>query len=453
MTRERVRSASHSRNFALSYLHFMPFLDNATVVCLPLDADGEPDMAAVRSATPPEGPVVVLIGAAEALAFSGAAPAGVAVVAPGEWTLAVSVLDRVARGFAGRGTALTLLVPWQAPPERFPRNDGSVRSFAASYGLFQAASAEVDSLEDACYRALWSALSSAGTVVDHLTVVHMGAPGATVSPAADVVEAALIVPHRGSMTHLEVCLGYLARQTAQPARVQVCFDEEITPAHEALMERAPGVEYFATEPCNVGPYIARHTLGLRSPEEVVVWHDSDDASCSDRLAVSFAEMQRRGLELMGCHELRLDEIDGRVEAIRFPLTVTAALDIGPAHALFHPTSLVRREALRRAHGFSTAYRFGSDAHFLYRAYFHLQRIENLDAFLYIRRLRPNSLTTGPETRWASPEREKQRGEWRHDFERVRTGAAPIEETSLWPAHADPMPLVRALGSAVASAVR
>lgn len=433
-----------------------PSLANATVVPLPLDARGEPDTAALRSITPPEGPVVVLIGAAGALPRPGTLPAGVAVVAAGEWSLAAPVLGEVARGMAGAASALTLLVPWQAPPERFPRNDGTVRSFAASYGLFAAAFAQADSVEDGCYRALRRALSTPGEVVDRLIAVQVGAPAPappSLPAGGGTVEANLVVPHRGSLDHLEVCLGYLARQSVRPARTQVCFDEEVTAAHEQLMERFPAVEYFATDPCHVGPYVARSALGEGSPEPVVVWHDSDDASCSDRLQVSFAEMRRRGLELMGCHELRLDEIDGRVEAVRFPLAVTDALDIGPAHALFHPTSLVLRESFRRAGGFSTAYRFGSDAHFLYRAYFSLRRIENVDAFLYVRRMRPNSLTTGPETRWASPERERQRAEWRRDFERVRTGAVRIEDSCLWPAHADPMPRVRPLGVPAASAAR
>lgn len=400
--------------------------------------------------------MVVLVGAAEALTGPGTDLLGIAVVLREEWDMAVPLLGGVARGMADAGTALTLLVPWQAPPERFPRNDGLVGSFAASCGILMAAFAQAETVEEGCYHALRRALSSSGEVADRLTVVQMGAPGPAAVPApvsGGTVEANLIVPHRGSLEHLEVCLEYLARQSVRPARTQVCFDEELTPVHERLMERFPGVEYFATDPCHVGPYVARNTLGLDSPEPVVVWHDSDDASCSNRLQVSFAEMERRGLDLVGCHELRVDEIDGRVEAIRFPLSATDALDIGPAHALFHPTSLVRRESFRRAGGFSTAHRFGSDAHFLYRAHFSLRRIENVDAFLYVRRMRPNSLTTGPETRWASPERERQRAEWRQDFERVRRGDARIEDTCLWPAHADPMPRVRPLGSAAAVVAR
>jgi hypothetical protein len=423
---------------------FPPALRDATIVSLPFSDAGAVSGGSPGPAAEPSRPVVVRICAPG----GGGALAAVAVIAPEEWESARTVLPEAARRAAEAATSLTLLVPWQAAPERFPRNDGVVRSFVASPGVF-AAAADALSLDDCCYDVLARVLSDASGMVDRLSVLQMGA-GAPRPVALGAIgraeDACVVVPHRGSLRHLEVCLASLERQTVRPGRVQVCLDEPVTAGHERLMERYPEAEFFATEPSGVGPYVGRQALGMDGVEEVVVWHDSDDASCADRLQVSHGHLRAGGLDLAGCHELRLDEIDRRVEAVRFPLAVTAALDIGPSHALFHPTSLVRREAFRRAGGFSTAHRYGSDAHFLYRAHFFLRRVENVDAFLYVRRMRPGSLTTGPETRWASPERERQRARWREDFDRVRTAAAPIEETSLWTAHADPMPRVRPLGA-------
>ena len=49
------------------------------------------------------------------------------------------------------------------------------------------------------------------------------------------------------------------------------------------------------------------------------------------------------------------------------------------------------------------------------------RIGNVDAFLYLRRRRPGSLTTDPATAFGSPLREHYRKLWRRDYAAVLAG--------------------------------
>ena len=114
---------------------------------------------------------------------------------------------------------------------------------------------------------------------------------------------------------------------------------------------------------------------------------------------------RTAWDMVGSHELRLEERVRQVMGLRFPEDINAALQrrAHDVHVFLHPTTAIRVAALRAVGGFSTARPFAADIQFLLRAHFSL-RCRNLDDFLYLRRKRPGSLTTSPGTGHGEPPR-------------------------------------------------
>ena len=145
------------------------------------------------------------------------------------------------------------------------------------------------------------------------------------------------------------------------------------------------------------------------------------------------------MEVVGSHELRVDELARSVEVYRFPLDASAALALpgstdrnDRAHEpLLHPTVTMVRSGFVRAGGFSTNRKIANDTQFMLRAYFSL-RMRNVDSFLYIRRRHPAALTVVKETALGTPLRHYLGTTWGADFEAVKSGKAKLEETSLWP---------------------
>jgi hypothetical protein len=101
----------------------------------------------------------------------------------------------------------------------------------------------------------------------------------------------------------------------------------------------------------------------------------------------------------------------------------------PGHSLLHGTGVIRRESFFRAGGLSTDQRVANDTQFLFRAYFNL-RIRNVDAFLYVRRRHPDSLTEHPHTGIRLPLRSELDRAWRADFYEIKKGRLALEASSL-----------------------
>ena len=145
------------------------------------------------------------------------------------------------------------------------------------------------------------------------------------------------------------------------------------------------------------------------------------------------------MEVVGSHELRVDELARSVEVYRFPLDASAALALPGSterndranEPLLHPTVTMVRSGFVRAGGFSTNRKIANDTQFMLRAYFSL-RMRNVDSFLYIRRRHPSALTVVKETALGTPLRHYLGTTWGADFEAVKSGKVKIEETSLWP---------------------
>jgi hypothetical protein len=152
--------------------------------------------------------------------------------------------------------------------------------------------------------------------------------------------------------------------------------------------------------------------------------------------------------MIGCHELRVDEVRERAIALRFPLDVTAALRHRPSHSLLHATAMISRHGYFKAGGLSTDQIVANDTQFLFRAYFNL-RIRNCDEFLYLRRSHEHALTIHPSTGNQLPLRYELDKLWRADFEAIKQGRGSVDQSSLRPTHRTADFSVTSLGTHVA----
>lgn len=327
----------------------------------------------------------------------------------------------------GAGRAAIVLLPWRDAPLQTMRADGEVRSFLCSKELLR----NIRRLPrgQMCFRLL-SAILDGELDVDRLLIRQLPFRGWRSNRAAPG-PAAVIMAHRGSRRHLETALTFIQRARGQGIQCRVGLDVENVAAYRSLVRAHPSVEFLRFGVAPVGPYVVRQELANRSREARLIFHDSDDVSCADRFAVLHEEMRRTRCELVGCHQLVVDECLGHVTAARFPLDVSSALREVAVHALWHPTSMVQRKHFVRAGGFSMDRAFANDTQFLLRAYFSMH-IRNADAFLYIRRRHAEAITVRPETALDCPERRQLAARWRADFEAVKNGTLALENSSLRP---------------------
>jgi hypothetical protein len=338
---------------------------------------------------------------------------------------------RLRAELADGAAALVILVARKPPPKTGMRGDGVVDSFVASAPLVRALGAlnEKTPLAALCYRVL-SAVAGGTASIDRLLVRQLPYDAAPAVPrAASEASAAVLIPHRGSIRHLETALRYAGKTVGMNYKVRVGLDVDRPRHYRALA--AGGAEFYAVQPAPRGLFVIRQELADRSPETALVWQDSDDLPCADRFAALWAEMESSGCDMVGSHELRLDEMGETVQARRYPLDVSAALEREPRDPMLHGTAMIRRSAFQRAGGYSTDRRFGNDSQFLLRAFFHI-RIRNADAFLYVRRRHGQSLTESPETGRRTPLRRQLMEAWTEDFAAVRAGALRLEDSRLRP---------------------
>lgn len=238
---------------------------------------------------------------------------------------------------------------------------------------------------------------------------------------------------QGAPVHARDLLLGVGESRASADIVSVCFDEEVTDDHRELAERFPWAEFYRSKPHSNGPYVSRERFIRTGAAPIVMFQDSDDAPTLSRRAALVPELFESGADLIGSHELHVNEMWGKVMALRYPLDVSSALAKGEGHTLLLPTSAGRRKALVTAGGFSTNRMFNSDLEFMYRAFFFL-RLRNVDEFLYIRRSRAGSLTQSPETGILSPARQAHSAALRRDFARIKRRDLALEESDLRTQH-------------------
>ncbi|WP_374663909.1 hypothetical protein [Ramlibacter sp.] len=339
---------------------------------------------------------------------------------------------------------LLILVPHRPPPEVCVREDGAVDSFACRLGTLRALAAHGGwaLVQADLYRVTEAALNNPHAPA--AACLQMPPPSLDALADAEgdpALTAEWIIPHRGWLPHLRTCLAGVARAAGAGDLVSVALDEPVVETHRALAAQHPGARVLACEPSGVGPYVAREILASQCRHPAILFQDADDSPCVDRRHRLLAALVQRDLDLVGSHELRVDEIKRQVVALRFPLDVTRALDKMPCHPLLFPSAAVRTPALRAAGGLSTHRRFGSDTEFILRAHFFL-RIGNVDDFLYLRRMRAGSLTTSPETHVASPMRQALDATWKRDFALVRRGRLALADSSLAVTHREDLRATR-----------
>lgn len=335
---------------------------------------------------------------------------------------------------------LVILVPYKPPPQYDMRHDGAVDSFVVSRVLLERVldKGEVDGFALLSFKVVTTFIGDHdfGT---HLLVRQVGQwkmerVAATSCSKAEGIS--VIIPHRGSIIHLREALTSLHSQIITgDIDIHVGLDGNIPTEPTIKNHLRRGIEMLRFNPSPVGPYVIRQYFINRSSSRYMALQDSDDYSCSDRLESSIKELARLNLDIVGCHELQLDEIRRCVTIHRFPLDVNHALEIDGRGGLLHPTMVADRARVLSAGGLSTNLRYASDTQFKLRSYFIL-RMGNVDEFLYLRRRHPACLTIDPHTRLGSPTRERLRALWQQDFELVKAGKKHLHESSLAPIHRD-----------------
>ena len=336
---------------------------------------------------------------------------------------------------------VTVLLPWREPPTRSIRADGIAGSFCCSAGVFAdlLKTVPAERIERLCF-ALLDAILNGRVEVQRFLVTQLPLDPSSAGPVALGQSAALIMAHRGPKHFLTSALrSIVCSAGSSQVAVRVGLDLEDASDYRDVAAAFPGVEFYVVDGAPVGPYVIRQNLIDRSREHLIIFHDSDDFSCSDRFARQATEVRERQVDVVGSHELRVDELAGSVEVYRFPLDASAALALPGSterndranEPLLHPTLTMVRSGFVQAGGFSTDQKIANDTQFMLRAYFSL-RMRNVDRFLYIRRRHSAALTVARETALGTPLRHFLGTTWGADFEAVKSGKSRLEDTSLWP---------------------
>jgi hypothetical protein len=365
----------------------------------------------------------------------------VAVLAPGCAEDFLRTAPRLLADTPREGAWAMLLVPWKEPPIYGRRNDGPVWSFACTSPLMQRLLANAGSpvLAELSFLLLHGILNRV-LDVEALWVRQVKTPVELSGfPHPLDTRASLIMAHRGPFRFLEAALSLIDRAaSAAMVTVRVGLDIADESEYFPLAGRSRRREMFVVgEDAPVGPYAIRQYLIDQSTEDFIVFQDSDDLSCSDRFEVQYGELRHSGADLVGCQELVVDEINGRVDAMRFPLDVTNALrregsaaeTFNEEEPLLHPTVMVWRQKFVDSGGFSTDQRIANDTQFMLRAFFAM-KMRNSGEFLYVRRRHPNALTVAPETAAGCALRRELGTRWSVDFDAIKRGRLTIAGSSL-----------------------
>jgi len=107
---------------------------------------------------------------------------------------------------------------------------------------------------------------------------------------------------------LETCLRAVGESRGGADIVSVCFDEEVTHDHRELAGRFPWAEFYRSKPHSNGPYVSRERLVRSSPTPIILFQDSDDAPTVSRTGVLIPELLEFGADLIGSHELHVNEV-------------------------------------------------------------------------------------------------------------------------------------------------
>src|SRR5271170_1632305 len=328
-------------------------------------------------------------------------------------------------------TAFVALIPRGVPPIIDSSYDDPITSFLCSSEVFaRFADLGIDCWAQTLCFALLRAIARGDIEVDCLLARQVPLLRRHVC-GREVAAKALLIPHRGEAAHLRTALASAGKSAGNSLTIRVGLDVEECGEYAAFPAEYPGVEFFKFSPVPVGPYVIRQELAEHSAEPLLTLQDSDDLSCYDRFGMLSDALAEMGCDIVGSHELCLDEIRGVVQPVRFPLDGSAALALCANHALLHGTLMTYRSVFFDLGGLSTDLIIANDTQFLLRAHFY-SSIRNVDEFLYVRRRHAASLTNTPETIFDNPLRRHLSSMWTRDFDAIKRGELKIEDSSLRP---------------------
>lgn len=325
-------------------------------------------------------------------------------------------------------STLVVLTPYKKPPLYTASEDEFVFSFSCNFRFFKKLIETVNKTKLLSTDLLFDLLDK---ITKNLTpfkkiLIRQFPFEDNIMTSQDVYD--VIIPHRGDNELLKSLLYFLKQ--IRGTKVLVGIDQPVSNDLFRLKSEYIDIPFFHFSPNPVGPYVIRNLLIEQSKEDLLFFQDSDDIPCSDRFDKLAEYMQKEESELCGSHELRVNYLDRTIRAIRFPIDVMASLKAAPWHPLLHGASAIRRAAFYKAGRLSEERNFGNDTKFLLYSYFILNNIKNIDDFLYLRKIRPESLTMSTDTKIGLEIRRRLLYQWNFDFEEIKKGNLRLEDSSL-----------------------
>lgn len=356
----------------------------------------------------------------------------------------------------------TVLLNRKSPPSEVRRFDGNIHGFLCTAAFWQMVFPQLSwhDPELWCYECL-SFIMSMNSLTGPVFIRQLPyQPPQSKNLNVKEPSVSVITPHRGSESYLRTMISRtLALKHLGKFDLMVGLDVDEINLYRDL-EDDDRLRVFRGFPAPVGPYVLRQAMIEASTSELFMFQDSDDVPCTDRLEVLVAAMGALDVEIVGCHELEVNEIDRTVRAYRFPLDVSAVLGrhdvqgVSPnsLEPLLHATTLVRREEFLSAGGLSTNRRIANDSQFLLRAHFSM-KIANVDEFLYLRRVHRQALTVADETKNGNDLRLSLSRKWGSDFKLVKSGQLSLQDSSLQPTRHGPEVRVLSMSPALSELQR
>jgi hypothetical protein len=322
-----------------------------------------------------------------------------------------------------------VLTSKKAPPLYTANEDEFVYSFSCKYRHFKQSTAFLDKesiISTDLLFTLLDRISNGNSDLEKVLIRQV--PIAEPEELTPVSPFDVIIPHRGNNSYLKNVLFFTSQ--IHEANIYTGIDQNVTAEILEIRKDYPESLFYHFAPDPVGPYVIRNMLIQLGSNELIFFQDADDIPAADRFEKISDYMKNSRSQLCGSHELRMDYYTRKVLAVRFPIDVMSALDIGPGHPLLHPTSAITRKAFYECGKLSQDRSFGNDTKFLLHSFFILNTIKNIDEFLYIRKRHPESLTTSPGTMLGSPVRQQLQDIWNYDFERIKAGKLKLEDSRL-----------------------
>lgn len=215
-------------------------------------------------------------------------------------------------------------------------------------------------------------------------------------------DVSAVVPHFECHDHLHAALDSLYRQTVRPDRVYVISDGDEEPPWEVC--RGFPLDWLRLVYMNrsMGPFLAIDLAFRASSSTYILVQDADDTSDTRRVEMLLDELSIRSDFIAAASSQIIHTSEGVLYeslADRFNKPIASAMTFDR----FRHHALYRRRSMLKIGGYYGGFRFGYDA-YLTGLIHRIGAVRYIDAPLYHRHARQNSLTASPATGHDSPER-------------------------------------------------